>query len=440
MQTPKLAAAIIITLTFFSSVVYSQWFQQSSGVTSQLISVYFVNGTTGFACGLNGKVLRTTNAGVNWNSSTILDTIVKYNSIFFINVSTGYIAGSRLVFDSIGITAINPIVIKTTDNGLNWVSVLHDTLFTLWSISFINDNTGFAVGGLYGQGPNKLIKTTDAGASWQGTTLGNGYANFITFKDPNTGYITANGGDIFRTTNAGANWNLLNNLAEYQLFSAAFIDNNTGFAAGGNFTDTTGNIYRTTDGGATWAIVYTDHNGTVDQVTFVNSSTGFAVGPLATLETTFPGMILKTTNAGNNWFIDTLFTNQIAFRSLFFTDQSTGYVVGGNGVILKSTTGGNLIGITQLGSEVPKVFSLSQNYPNPFNPSTKIKFALPKSSFAKLSIYDMLGREVSQLVNENLTAGTYEVNWNADNFSSGVYFYKLETQSYTKTMKMALIK
>ena len=98
------------------------------------------------------------------------------------------------------------------------------------------------------------------------------------------------------------------------------------------------------------------------------------------------------------------------------------------------------IGIYPISSEIPKDFSLSQNYPNPFNPATKIRFALPKSSIAKLIVYDMLGREVETIVNEQLNAGTYEVDWNSGKFASGVYYYKLQTERYTGTRKMVLIK
>jgi hypothetical protein len=83
---------------------------------------------------------------------------------------------------------------------------------------------------------------------------------------------------------------------------------------------------------------------------------------------------------------------------------------------------------------------LHQNYPNPFNPSTSIKFEIPKSSPVKLVICDDLGREAVVLVDENLKAGVYEVNWDAGKISSGVYFYKLITGNFTETKRMVLIK
>jgi len=111
------------------------------------------------------------------------------------------------------------------------------------------------------------------------------------------------------------------------------------------------------------------------------------------------------------------------------------------------------IGIKPITSEIPKSFSLSQNYPNPFNPTTKIRFALPPSPQgeglgARVIVYDILGCEITVLVNEQLKPGTYEVTWDASNFSSGVYFYKLTAwdptlrsgQSYIESKKMVLLK
>jgi hypothetical protein len=98
------------------------------------------------------------------------------------------------------------------------------------------------------------------------------------------------------------------------------------------------------------------------------------------------------------------------------------------------------VGITPIGNTLPTVYSLSQNYPNPFNPVTKINFALPKQGFVTLKIYDVLGREVRTLVNEVKSAGTFAVDFNASEFSSGVYFYKLEADGFSDIKRMMLIK
>ncbi|MEO8512077.1 MAG: T9SS type A sorting domain-containing protein [Ignavibacteria bacterium] len=102
------------------------------------------------------------------------------------------------------------------------------------------------------------------------------------------------------------------------------------------------------------------------------------------------------------------------------------------------------IGIQPISNVVPKSFSLQQNYPNPFNPSTKISFNVASNGFAKLVIFDVLGREVASLVNENLKAGEYAVNFNASNLPSGVYLYRLtlsgDKASFTSTKRLILVK
>ncbi len=111
----------------------------------------------------------------------------------------------------------------------------------------------------------------------------------------------------------------------------------------------------------------------------------------------------------------------------------------------------NLVGIQHVNSEIPREYKLYPNFPNPFNPITKIKFDIPSGVAGQtfLSVYDILGREVATLVNEKLSPGTYEVEWpacrtesgrDASNFASGIYFYKLETESFTQTKRMVLIK
>ena len=100
----------------------------------------------------------------------------------------------------------------------------------------------------------------------------------------------------------------------------------------------------------------------------------------------------------------------------------------------------NPTGITPISGNVPIQYKLYQNYPNPFNPTTIIKFDLPANSNVKLTVYDIAGNEVARLVNQQLQAGSYSFNWNASAISSGVYLYKLQTERYSETHKMILVK
>ncbi|MEO8512557.1 MAG: T9SS type A sorting domain-containing protein [Ignavibacteria bacterium] len=109
-----------------------------------------------------------------------------------------------------------------------------------------------------------------------------------------------------------------------------------------------------------------------------------------------------------------------------------------NGILRGDTT--VILGINQIGTEIPDKFELSQNYPNPFNPTTHIGFRIAEFGLVKLTIHDLLGKEVKTLVNKELQPGSYETDWDATEYPSGVYYYRLETGPYAETKKIILIK
>jgi hypothetical protein len=124
-------------------------------------------------------------------------------------------------------------------------------------------------------------------------------------------------------------------------------------------------------------------------------------------------------------------TNRIAFR---------GHGDVGNDFFIDSACVVNLVNISNNHNSLPAVYSLAQNYPNPFNPVTKIEYAIPKPGNVKLIIYDVLGREVTVLVNEMKQSGYYSVSFDASIYPSGVYFYRLESGDFKDVKKMVLIK
>lgn len=98
------------------------------------------------------------------------------------------------------------------------------------------------------------------------------------------------------------------------------------------------------------------------------------------------------------------------------------------------------IGVNQYNSNIPRKFMLLQNYPNPFNPVTMIRFEIPVNAFVKLSVYDLIGKEIAVLHSGYLLAGSYSLNWSAAGISSGIYFCRLETEKYSDTRKMIVVK
>ncbi len=117
----------------------------------------------------------------------------------------------------------------------------------------------------------------------------------------------------------------------------------------------------------------------------------------------------------------------------------TGFITGGNGILLYTTNGGSTF-VNQSSNIVPEKYALHQNYPNPFNNSTVIQFEVPKASNVKIKLYNVLGKEMETLVNEQYKPGTYKISvWTGD-YPSGIYFYRLETNNYSETKKMVLVK
>lgn len=165
----------------------------------------------------------------------------------------------------------------------------------------------------------------------------------------------------------------------------------------------------------------------------------------------FSRTMLHSSETGEKTFIKGigLSKNKYSGQGVYI---SGGYEYNLKGCVINSIVYGDtstiITGITELSNNVTKVFNLSQNYPNPFNPTTTIRFDIPKSSFVKLSIYDISGKEIEPLVNEELNEGSYEVKWNGSNYSSGIYFYKIEAENslgnseekFFQTKRMILIK
>lgn len=127
----------------------------------------------------------------------------------------------------------------------------------------------------------------------------------------------------------------------------------------------------------------------------------------------------------------------------YYTDNSTGCTMTSGAVQANRPNVCFVLTATGMGNNtslIPNKYELGQNYPNPFNPTTKINFAIPKQGLVTMKIYDVLGREVRTLVNEVKQAGNYTVDFNASEFASGVYFYKIQAGEFMDIKRMILVK
>lgn len=138
-------------------------------------------------------------------------------------------------------------------------------------------------------------------------------------------------------------------------------------------------------------------------------------------------------NTSNSWKTVSNTVLNTANNTVSFTQN-----LAGSYVILTAQQSATAVEI--LGGTVPSDYSLDQNYPNPFNPSTQITYQIPNNGMVTLKVYDLLGREVAELINENQNVGTYKVNFNAGNLASGTYIYELKAGNFSMSRKMLLLK
>jgi hypothetical protein len=152
--------------------------------------------------------------------------------------------------------------------------------------------------------------------------------------------------------------------------------------------------------------------------------------------------LAKTTDGGNTWQDQTPAIQNITFdgfQSMSVVNDTVSYVVGDFSNVWKTTTDG-VTAVDNTGSAKITNFYLAQNYPNPFNPTTVIRYQMPKAGFVSIKLYDILGREVKTLVNESKGAGSYNVTFNAENLSSGVYIYQMKAGGFISSKKLVLMK
>lgn len=437
----KTLILLTLILNFFS--VNSQWTLQTDEFHKPVVKIYFHDLNTGwlgvagfYTFQSTGKFAVTTNGGTNWHS--ILGGCTIYNDFKFINSSTGWLIGT-CSFDT------EPYrlgyLLKTTNSGFNFIYQRVDTGKGFTAIDFLNENTGWLC-----VSQNLIYQTTDSGNNWiniYDTSQSPPYKK-IEFETVNNGYLL-NAYSIFKTSNGGSNWRTVHSITgPVVLNDFYFVNDITGYLVG-----SMGKVFKSTNAGENWFQQSTSTGLSLKTVYFVSDLTGYIAGNDE--YSTFSRVLLKTTNGGANWISQFAGTNH-GLYGVHFINENTGWIAGGEsmntygvGVVYKTTNAGIPIGIEIISTEIPDQFSLSQNYPNPFNPETRIKFTIPavgngRDRSVRILIYDMLGREIAVLVNEQLNPGTYEVNWDASAYPSGVYLYKLQAGDYSETKKMMLIK
>ncbi|MEP7146376.1 MAG: T9SS type A sorting domain-containing protein [bacterium] len=424
----------IIILIFISTQtkLHSQeyWLKQQSPTINNLSVCFFTDSLRGWIGGDSGIIIHTTNKGQSWSFQK---TGVTYNinSIFFLNERNGYALSWEIDFNPPNFFGTR--ILSTSNGGESWSNYLFpDTNLFLNTIYFRDSLNGY-IGGTGG----KIYYTTNAGNTWALGVIDSGLVlgfpvKEIKFINADNGFAVGGGFDIagviWNTTNGGVSWNTRivgpEPLNDIHIFDPLNI-----IAVGGDYEYGSSNV-KTSNGGIVWNY---DELG----VFGIPSAIAFRTHNEAWVPLSIVDKFLLSFNGGSNWeVIDTPDSSIIV--DMFFSDQRNGWAVGNNGVILKYNS--ELVGITTHNIELPESIQLYQNYPNPFNPATIINYDLHYTGIVKLEIFNITGARVATLVNQKQNAGSYSIEWNAENFPSGIYYYKLGTGESIKTRKLVLLK
>jgi photosystem II stability/assembly factor-like uncharacterized protein len=412
------------------------WQFVSTPVTSSIVDIMFVDSLYGWCSHTGNGGVYTTNSGANWSAISFADTsfTTTYNGVYFINRNTGWYAGGSIQ------------IRKTTNGGANWFKQYGPPVAgIIRSIWFADANTGYIAGSKNFPYQPFVAKTINGGNNWTEITpaaIPGQELNDMHWLNVTTGWIA--GYDVLLyTTNAGTSFeNRFANVpatgnGHNSLLSVSFVSQETGWIGAANLERN--NIYKSTNGGLNW----TFQNNAVsqagwNQINDVMFMSVFADSGWAVHGTPTTGAIMFTSNGGANWVMDN--TQYSWYDCLEIYNRKKVWSGGSSGRVWYTFTQAPPTNITPVSNEISDKFSLEQNYPNPFNPVTNFEFQISNFGFVKLNVYDIKGSKVAGLINQNLNPGTYKINFDASNLNSGIYFYRLETNGFTETKKMVLMK
>jgi photosystem II stability/assembly factor-like uncharacterized protein len=443
--------AVIVGLLWVNFCSQAQWIVQHDSLPPSVnpdIQFSAVNANVCWGIKYTDEQLvyiRTTNGGANWNTTTLY-TPLGGSCITAIDANTAWVA----MHDTSGMSSGG--VFKTTNGGMDWEP--QPTAFPGSGgypddIHFFDPNNGVAIGDPHG-GNWEIYTTTNGGTLWtrvpsssiplplSGEFSADGlYAsagNSVWF-----GTVAGGNNGVYRSTDRGRTWSVTRNLPGNVGFGVAFKDSLNGLAYS-CFGPLGNRISRTTDGGTTWARLDSasiPSTPSTHYISYVPGTRGSYVmtshNNIGFPEPTIPGSAYSLDD-GVHWTqVDPDPHGKAAFVS-----PTVGWSAGPSDAVYKWA--GPSLPVSETGVELRSRFELHQNYPNPFNPSTRIKFQVPSSKFVCLKVFDVLGREVRALVNEELKAGSYETTFDGRGLTSGAYFYRLEAGEFLSTKRLLLLK
>jgi photosystem II stability/assembly factor-like uncharacterized protein len=425
--------------------------------------ISMVTSMIGYSAGEDYRVMKTTDGGASWFRVT--DPVTSTSDaecVYFVDENVGYVFG---VLDD---------GYKTTDGGTTWSVLTTGATATYYRCFFLDANTGWVVGA-----SGTVLHTTDGGATF--TSQDPAFTSTIYsiwMVNANVGYLSGSTGAVRKTTDGGTTWVNIDPgsfSSDPTLYDIEFTDEDNGMTGG-----STGRTYYTNDGGATWtfentgistiyavalettspdtaaayisglnAAVLRNHHVIVpvELASFSASVNGddVTLSWMTATELNNSGFQVERKTGEDNW-IDLGFiqghgtTAETQVYSFIDKDLDPGMY----NYRVKQIDYDGTFSYYELREEVeisvPNSYDLSQNYPNPFNPTTKIKYSVPVEGFVNIAVYNVLGEKVAELVNNIQKAGNYELTFDARNFASGMYIYRMESGNFVSIKKMMILK
>jgi photosystem II stability/assembly factor-like uncharacterized protein len=443
-------------VTYRSTDNGSAWTEITSGLQGLQINRFSLIGSVLYAATVSHGVFTSFDHGATWNPNTIgvtkLTETVGFTSLgkrsyaatygdgILMSVDGGHLWGSidkspaycrsLVSLEDHVLLGANDGLFLSTDSGMTWKSV-YDGPFNSGDPS--GRALGVIGGNFFASMNHGLYKSENGGYGWSRLSLSlssvyNPHVNWIAGRGHTL--LASNGETLVRSTDDGSSWNTIENIvpSNYSMYLEGLAFNNTfAFLAASYF-----GMYRSSDDGVNWAGI---NSG------FTNLLADLRLQCIALRGTDiFVGTnsgIYHSSNNGDIWELINTGLSNINIYSLFI-DENTIYAGSASGIFYRPLA--EVTSIPKDKSYSPQQFALSQNYPNPFNPSTTISFSIPSRSLVTLKIFDVMGREVSTVVSETMSAGNYSKVWNGSGIPSGVYFYRLQAGAFLQTRKLVMMR
>jgi hypothetical protein len=404
-----------LAIVLLSSTLSAQWVK-TSGLNGGTTNCFGVDGSNLYAGTAGGGVHRTTNNGSSWSTVNAGLTDTTVNALIVCGSSIFAGTGSNGVF-------------RTTDSGMNWVPV--NSGLTNAHVS------SFAVMGEYlfaGTGGGVFV-SSNHGAHWVSASTGLTSTLVWSLAVSGTDLFAAagyGGSGVFRSTDLGASWCAAGPARRDALNFVAATDSE--LFAGWTWSG----LMRSTDKGTSWENIGPSNTYTGVSALVVSALSLF-------LGTPYSG-IFRSCDDGGSWSeVNEGWPLSTVDSSLYLSTHclriSGGYLFAGTEAgVWRRPVAEMTTSVEKPTGEGPTEFILEQNYPNPFNPKTVVSCQWPVVSRVRLAVYDLLGREVAVLIDEQKAPGRYQVEFDGAKLSSGVYIYRLTAGNYVESKRMMLLR